>query len=279
MNRIGQESNWGFHFYELLLSALLFDCSKQEQTSEVRGFRPNWRAFDSEVIESKDVLKAQRFFEMAVSRLCQVYSIKLCFLFDEFDETYGKMPREVFAQLRAIRDANKYRLSYVLFMRNLPDRLRNPIDNESFYELLSRNMVGLGPYTREDSLRIIEQIEKRRGYTLLPDKHEWLYEISGGHPGLLQALFDILKEKSHTMEQISNLAWWANQEPIREEFRKIWMGLLDDEKAVLLAFAKGNLDDVALPTSKLLFAKGLLKQIGNASEYFSPLLKLYLQDQ
>ncbi len=76
---------------------------------------------------------ALRFFEMAGIRLYHVLDLKICFLFDEFDETYETMPRDLFLQLRAVRDANKNRVSFGLFLRKQPDRLRPAIDNESFY--------------------------------------------------------------------------------------------------------------------------------------------------
>ena len=111
-------------------------------------------ALDSEIIQNRDQLLALRLFELAVSRLCQVYQMKLCFLFDEFDDAYRTLAPEIFRQLRAVRDANKYRVSFVLFVRHLPELLRSPTDNESFYELLSRNGLGLGPYNRTDAQRI-----------------------------------------------------------------------------------------------------------------------------
>lgn len=277
MNRMRQEHDWGFQFYELLLHTVLLSCNRLESTEQNEAIRMKLAALDSEVIESKDPLKAHRLFEMAVNMLCQSYDIRLCFLFDEFDETYKAMPREVFAQLRAVRDANKYRVSYVLFLRNLPEKLRDPLDNEGFYELISRNMLGLGPYTGQDTLHIIGQLEKRREYPLAQDKREWILVNSGGHPGLILALFAIFKENSRAAAQMANLEWFTTQDSVREEFRKIWAGLLDEEKGGLVEFAKGNYTAILPDTGKLLTAKGLLKPSGGKGMvFFSPLFGYWI---
>jgi hypothetical protein len=147
---------------------------------------------DSDIIQRRDPLLALRLFELVITRLCQVYEKKLCFLLDEFDEAYQNLPREIFLQLRAVRDANKNRVSFALFLRNLPERLRTPKDNESFYELLSRNLIGIGPYDKDDALETIQQLEARKGHSLSSEQREKLFHASDGHPGLILALLSVL---------------------------------------------------------------------------------------
>jgi hypothetical protein len=279
MNRLRSENDWGFRFFELLLNTVLLACNKCESTDEMEKLKASLAALDSEVIESKDALKAHRLFEMAVNMLCQSYGIKIHFLFDEFDETYKTMPRELFSHLRAIRDANKYRVSYILFLRNLPEKLRDPSENEDFYELISRNMLGLGPYSPQDTYHIIQQLENRREYILSQDEREWLIVNSGGHPGLIQALFAIFKEHPQATAQMGNINWYAAQQSVKEEFRKLWAGLLEDEKSGLLEFSRGNQTAMSQATGKLLTAKGLLKSTSNGINFFSPLFGPWLLKQ
>lgn len=279
MNRIRQDNDWGFLFYELLLHTVLLASNRCKSMENIDALKTELASLDSQVIESKDALKAHRFFEMAINMLCQSYNIKLCFLFDEFDETYQKMPREVFAQLRAIRDANKYLVFYVLFLRNLPEKLRTPIDNEGFYELISPNMLVIGPYSRQDTIYIIRQLEIRHEVNLSQDQRERLYTLSSGHPGLIRALFKLFKENSQ--EQISNTEWCAKQGSVHEEFRKIWIGLFEDERAGLLEFANGNQNPMSAATGKLLLEKGLLIKTttGSGIKVFSPLFEYWLSKQ
>ena len=132
LNRLpARDESWTF--YELLLSSILLDIHNHEN---IMHLRDEIARLDSEVIQNQDHLRALRFFELAINKLCQVYEMKLCFLFDEFDEAYKTLPAEIFRQLRGVRDANKNRLSFALFLRQLPEILRPPDENESFYELL-----------------------------------------------------------------------------------------------------------------------------------------------
>ncbi|MBL8100995.1 MAG: hypothetical protein JNM02_00545 [Anaerolineales bacterium] len=277
MNRMRHENDWSFQFYELLLHTLLLTCNRYSDMEKIEALKEHLAALDSQVIQSKDALMAHRLFEMAVNMICQSYKIQICFVFDEFDDTYQTMPREVFAQLRAIRDANKYRLTYILFLRNLPEKLRSPKDNESYYELISRNMLGLGPYSAMDSFHIIGQLEKRKDHELGKEDREWVWANSGGHPGLIQALFSLLKDKPLTAAQMQNTEWLAKQEMISEEFRKIWEGLLEDEQDALKKIAHGDQKTVSPSTGKLLLAKGMIKPSSNQSiVLFNPLFEYWI---
>jgi hypothetical protein len=276
MNRLRPESDWCFSFFELMLNTLLIASHKSEPTDENETLRVDIADLDSNVIESKDALKALRLFEMAVNMLSQSYGIKICFLFDEFDETYKKMPSELFAHLRAVRDANKYRVTYALFLRNLPEKLRDPLENESFYELISRNMIGMGPYSQQDTYHIVEQLEARREYALPQNKRDWLCINSGGHPGLIQALYTIFKDRPSVTISPENLNWYVGQETVKEEFRKLWEGLLEDEQNGLSKFAHGNPIPMSPVTGKLLTAKGLLKTIPGGVDFFTPLFRSWM---
>ena len=289
MNRLPREGDWVFRFFELMLHTVLLACDKCELADDADGknngltreqleeIKLELAKLDSRVIESKDPLMAHRLFEMAVNMLCRTHKLKLRFLFDEFDETYRvNMPREVFAQLRAIRDSNKYLVSYVLFLRVQPETLRSPKENEEFYELISRNMLGLTPYSMQDTFYIIGQLEKRREFELSQEQREWLCMVSGGHPGLIQALFTILKENPTFSSKMQNLDWLVVQESVREEFRKIYNGLLENEKMALVEFARGNPSAILPEIGKLLLTKGLLKTSGSTAAFFSPLFGRWL---
>lgn len=277
MNNMRFDQGWGFHFYELLLHTLLLTSSRIEQTDDINEIKNHLAHLDSQVIESKDPLKAHRFLGMAIHKLCHSDGIRICFLFDEFDETYKSMPRDVFAQLRGIRDANKYMVSYALFMRNLPKKLLDPEKNEPFYELL-RYTHGIGPYSRNDTLYIINQLENRHGHQFLPEQHDLICSYSGGHPGFIQALFAIFKDQAANAKDIRNVDWLVQQDSIQEESRKIWIGLLDDEQEGLLAFAQGKLNAIPDETRSLLLTKGLLVRspVGNTIKVFSPLFAHWL---
>lgn len=277
INRIESNFNWGFSFYELLLHTILMVCYRQEQTEQNKKIEKELTTFHMEVIKSKDALTARRFFETAISILSQANNIRVVFIFDEFDRTYATMPSEVFFQLRAIRDANKYRIAYILFLHNLPESLRDISENESFFELISRNMIGLGPYSKMDTFHIIEQLEKRRNHDLTKESREWLWTNSGGHPGLIQALFTLIKEINPSTAQLNTLEWAAKQEIVRNEFRKIWMGLSEEEQDGLTKISHGDQAYISPTTGKLLLAKGMIKLSKERLICFTPLFDLWLK--
>ena len=276
MNRLSIK-NEPWAFYELLLSSIVLELVNHDIDDNIRTELVD---LDSRVIQNKDQLLALRFFEMAASRLCQAFDLRLCFLLDEFDEAYKTLPREIFSQLRAVRDANKNRVAYGIFLRKIPEKLRVPIDNESFYELLSRNMLGLGPYSKADMLQIVQQLEARREFPLTPAQRERFYEASGGHVGLVQGMLSIVIEVPQAIEKVGLSGWiegFGRQPACEEECRKIWEGLEDDEQAGLLAFVKGEQNKTPISVTKLLFAKGLLQTSENGTVVFSPIFEQYLR--
>lgn len=276
LNRLAvKKEDWGF--YELLLSSVLLDLNNHENID--KQLYTEIAKLDADIIQNRDLLLALRFFELVANKLCQVHHIKLCFLFDEFDEAYKSFPRETFLQLRAVRDANKNRVAFVLFLRDLPERLRAPNDNESFYELLSRNRLGLRPYTRQDALRIIQQIETRREYSLDPEQRGKLFEASGGHPGLIQAILSTLIETPHAFQKFDAPGWleWLSRQPApMEECRKIW-NLSTEEQEALCAFAAGDVGKISIPVGDLLFAKGLLRRTDKDVQFFSGIFERYVK--
>lgn len=276
MHRMRHETGWGFQFYELLLHSLLLASNRISNFADMETLVASLASLDSQVIQSKDDLMAHRLFEMAITRICQVYKLKLCFIFDNFDEAYQAAPREIFSQLRAIRDANRYHICYGLFLRNLPEILRDPIENEFFYELIERNMVGVGPYSQQDTLYFIKQLESRHGHPLSSEISQWIYENSGGHPGIFNALFMILRDIPDADQQRSNTEWFITQPLVQMEMRKIWASFSEDEKNGLLKIVTGNANKVNPIIYKILLAKGLLRSINDTIALFSPLLTYYL---
>ena len=277
LNRLVATKDEIFDFFELMLSSLLLEFSKQktDEKPELKQELEQMTGIASQVIQSRDPLLAVRLLELEVTRVCQIHDFKICFFFDEFDETYRSARREIFAILRAIRDANKPYLCYALFLRNLPVFLRKKSDLESFYELISRNLIGLGPYSREDTLQIIRELEERRRHSLTPELRDWLFHASGGHPGMVLALISALIEDPAAGTKTNDIEWFAQQESVLEECRKIWDGLTDEERAGLKAFIEGS-TDLPQQTLKILHAKGLLKRDTNTS--FSPLFEWYVKD-
>ncbi len=182
--------------------------------------------------------------------------------------------------LRALRDRHKYQISYLLFTRDHPQYLRDPAECEGFYELISRSVLGLQPYSEIDARRVIAQIVERRAHELSGfngDGEDELLRLSGRHPGLLVALIDALI--ANPPLGVTWEKWALDQPKAWEECRKIWAGLRREERVALHGLALGQPPESAECESLLL--KGLLVS-GNKNAppaYFSPLFQHYARSQ
>jgi hypothetical protein len=262
-------------FYELLLSSLQRMSDNRNASEELKT---ELSCLSEKVRESRDPLIALRIFELIVNKICNVYDVRLYFFFDEFDDAYQKLPCEIFSQLRAIRDSHKYRIAYILFLRNLPEKSRPPAENESFYELISRNVIGITPYAKTDAIKVIVEWENRRNCAFSSEIREKIYIGSAGHQGLAIAMLHIANNPS-AKEKINDrdwLVWFGEQEYIREECKKILDGLDSDEKRILVLVANGNMNEKPSLSSKALTLKGLLIANEGVYEIFSPLLQNYI---
>lgn len=273
-NRMIELSPWGL--YELLLTALL------EKASDLEALRPLCEQLiplRTEAILQKDALLAQRNLELTLRMLCNEHGVKFALILDEFDACYRTLPPQVLANLLALRDANKYRLCYALFMRDHPGNLRNPDEVEGFYELLSRSVLYLQPYTLVDAQEAIQLIVERRQIQLPPDGADAILNLSGGHPGLIVGL---LASFFRTPPDDSEWLDWAKKSgEVQEECRKIWEGLRDDEKRALHYVATDT--PLSLKDKDSVLRKGLLRaKVKNAvapdaEAFFSPLFQQYVR--
>lgn len=270
-NRLAEQSEWGF--YELLLTSLTE--SARDLDHDLRQWFNELRR---EAITNGNALLAQRHLELAFRVLRQEHGIILCFILDEFDAIYRALPPSALANLRALRDADRYSLCYVLLLREHPARLRAPDDNEGFYELLSRSVIGLKPYTEADARRVIAQLATRRRRAITEAQTGEMLRLSGGHPGLIVALFDLLSNGKEAQAGEDLVEWALAQPQVAEECRKLWAGLGMEAQLGLSHLAQGI--PVTYVTRELLALKGLIQLLDRGEAvFFSPLLQAYVLTQ
>lgn len=263
-------------FYELLISTMLRESPKLEELENVRAMLAD---LDSDLLKDQNPSKALRFFHLATNMICQRYYIKLCFIFDEFDAHYKNLPNEIFSQLRAVREENRRNLLYIFFLRNIPEKLRSPADIPSIYELISGNAIGLEPYTMTDSLNLLRRLGITHEYKLTPELSEKICIASGGHAGMIAAIFSNFVEHPSIADVISKenwLEWLGTRELVIEECEKIWESLDAEEKQNLLLVAQNEINKTIISAMKLLIFRGLLKSSEGTLQIFSPLFKNYI---
>ncbi|MDW8316984.1 MAG: winged helix-turn-helix domain-containing protein [Anaerolineae bacterium] len=275
-HRLAEVSEWGL--YELMLTSLTEEAG-QRLDAAMRGWLNDLRR---EAITGANPLLARRHLELATRVLCREHGLRLCIVFDEFDQLYRTLPATALANLRALRDMGKqderYSVCYVLMVRDHPARLRPPAEVEGFYELFSRSVIGLKPFGEEDARRVIAQIVARRRRVVAPDQEAAVLALSGGHPGLLVALCDLLSNGCQVPAAGDLAAWALAQPPVAEECRKLWEGLADDERLALSRLAHGI--GASYTLRELLALKGLIRPLEQgAVEFFSPVFRQYVLSQ
>lgn len=228
-----------------------------------------------------DVLKVQRYFKLALRVLLAQSGRRLVFLFDQFDDVYQEAEPHLFANLRGLREAYKYRISYLVFTRDmLPNLIEMDQAREEFYELLASNVMGLKPYAKSDAMSVLERVSERNKLTLTDELREQLYGLAGGHAGLLRAvllgafqhqLVDQLQRKDTAVKllEISGVVI---------ECDKLWRSLSVHEQRTLMAKAQGF--DAAMDKEIVaqLQIKGVMCE-GETAVIFSPIFCKFVATQ
>jgi hypothetical protein len=122
-----------------------------------------------------------RTLDLKIEAVLHEYD-RLCLMFDRFDVLAEAECPGLFSQLRALRDAHKYRLTYVVASRKPLDA-----DNE-LAELFFAHSLWLGPLAESDAAWSIGQFVKRRGLGWNPETIQKIIQLSGGCPSFLRAV-------------------------------------------------------------------------------------------
>jgi DNA-binding winged helix-turn-helix (wHTH) protein len=264
-NRLEQPNRWGL--CELLLTVIKEGCHAHPHATD---FFDELSQLHKEVIYTNNDLLAHRNLEMAISILVLEHNIDLYFLVNEFDELYANLENLELSNLRAIRDAYKYRVNYGLCLRDFPDRIRKD-SRDRLTTLASRNIFSLGPYSKTDAESMILQLEIRKNKKLPTKMHKWIIDTSGGNPGLLSAIFDTLEANQLSIPlSVEDL---LKEDSILRACQTLWDGLAKDEQKGLEQCAQNY------PSSphirNLLKKKHLIQWTGEHLSTFSPLFTAY----
>jgi hypothetical protein len=270
MNRLAIRQEW--EFYELLISSLIVST-----TVATDKYTEEFTNYDAELIKSRSSSEGFHYLNVVLNKLAQQY--KVCILLDEFDETYQYIPSSALKSLGILRDTNNNRLSYILFLRDLPEKLRDPSDAENFYSMFSGSPLVIGPYSFEDTKIILQRIESRREYNLLNEQREWVYFNSGGHPGLILSLYSLLADGMIQENHLEDLMWIAKQNVVYEECRNIWQLLSEDERYGVTQYVNNH--NITSPVIyKSLLVKGILGHPGGSNEkIFSPIFHSFVSER
>jgi hypothetical protein len=139
----------------------------------------------------------------------------------------------LFADLRELRDNHKQQLAYLTLTRHQPVFLRpDAHEFEEFFELMSASdhIIPITPYREADAHRMIQRLAARQDPPLhfSDERLHRLFELSGGHPGLIRSIF--FGWNPDMPEPPSRQNWPPSR--MCEECGKIVSSLEEDERLI-----------------------------------------------
>lgn len=270
---ITEQTEWGV--YEMLLSNLVAQLHPPDWESTTLE---KMSSLHREILAKRDAVTAQRAFEYCVTLMSQQTTQWLVFIFDEFDDVFRNLPAAPFRCLRAIRDAHKERISFLVIATQELAELRNQQieDVEHFHRLVSRNICWLGPLNEKDARQMVYYHAARRTRVLSEADTTHLLELSGRHAGLLMTILSCIWNNENKSSSMS-LGELINELSIHRECDKIWKSLSDSEQSTLCSLANGE----PVPSQMLLHltVRGLLQKSNGDQLFFSPLFAAFAKRQ
>lgn len=233
-NDLAAITDW--NFLELLLYRLSLHGQSANLPAEVVTRLEEWH--EKVARRPDDALNAQRCLEQALHWLCQVKGLRVVFLLDEFELIYPQLSQRTWANLRALRDKNKYSLSYLLFLRRDLEDVR-PVtpEVEAFVELFQTHILGLKPYDLPGTELMLERLSLRQQVDWPVQYTGQVFDLSGGHGGLIRVIFG---KALPALKEGRSPDWSTlfNDAEVRDECGKIWSGLITAERVWLAEFAE-----------------------------------------
>jgi len=268
----------GQGFYELVLRTIL---NKLQTLSPEADILAKIESAYQQVIAPTDDFQNALNFNQAIITLCENWDKRLVLLFDEFDELYQKLDARVFLNLRALRDRYPDRLIYVIGVGKTLLSLRNIPEVMEFAELFSSHSYTLRALNADDVTRVVRQFAQDNHVSFSDEDIDFITRQSGGHPGLLETVCQILAENTvagvarDTRIVQSHLADNAN---LRIECVKLWQSLsLDSQNALLQFVQSGNPKNLS---TKYLRQHGIIVENGNGHPIiFSQLFEEFIRRQ
>ncbi len=182
---------------------------------------------------SPDML-ARRNLDRAFDRIVQGGARLIILVLDDCDDLFAKAPPVLFADLRELRDNHKQQLAYLTLTRRQPVFLRpDAHEFEEFFELMSASdhIIPITPYREADAQLMMQRLAARQDPPLhfSDERLHRLFELSGGHPGLIRSIFFVIRLKPDTLGSITP-AELAAKPDVAEECGKIVSSLEEGER-------------------------------------------------
>jgi len=211
--------------------------------------------------------------------ICDTRGQRVVFVLDEFEDAIRHQPADLFDALRTLRDDQRAtgRVQFVVITHRLPQLVLSPppFHSSRLYPILRDNIYPLPPYRASDAEWMLDDLcRKKGGLKLQPAMIRTLLDYSGGHGGLLRALFDDLQPKFDVAKE-TLLGLAARASKTRTSCEHVWTHLHRDEQAALRKLAAGRI--VVPESAAYLHRRGLIARNAPDGEIFAPVFARYIQ--
>jgi DNA-binding winged helix-turn-helix (wHTH) protein len=267
----------GTAFYRAMLQALheSKNCLPepfQQQVGDV--YRQN--------IDSQDDLILFGALEDMHSLFCHTGGKRVTWLLDRFDEAARSLDVQFLSSLRALRDACKVQLCYVVATRYpLPD-LRDPNEIDEFYEILASNVCWVGPMVERDARWVASQMAERCHAEFAEGDVVRILSLTGRLPAFLKIVFTLLA--GGVLQAGDKVEAWQERllgrPDIQRQCRQLRNDLTDAQWGALLGVMAGlPLDSIEQATLEYIQNVGLVVREEACLRVFSPLFEAFLRNQ
>lgn len=188
-------------------------------------------------------------FEVVSDRIYQDGQT-LVLLLDEFewvvrtDPASVEMTHDFLSGLRALINRVPKGLALVIGVIHPLGRLCEGIEFRGSPFSNSFLPFRLKPFTEAEVDQFFARVLKNTGLGFTEDERNYIKQIAGGHPLLLQMASSLLFESRVRVGPIEN--YWATSKRFEEQashhFKSLWEASTESEKTLLLAIATRNLD-------------------------------------
>jgi DNA-binding winged helix-turn-helix (wHTH) protein len=263
-------------FYELLLRRTVEEL---EQAGASNAVIATLKALHQELLHSANEVAFRAFYASSVRTLSKLIEVRVALILDEFYDVFRLLPPWPFRQLRALYDALDHRLCYITGTSHHLEQLRPGPELYEFRELFHLHTLMLRPLSNNEARQFIAYLADESGDVLTEPQVSSLVEFSGGHPGLLERIYTMMRatpvDLATPLPALSTglLRYW----PIQKECERLWSEL-EAEQSGLLALIEGG-DRRLTPTQRqLLNTKGLMvAKEGEGLTIFSSVFKAFVQ--
>jgi len=263
-------------FYELILRTILTELKTLQTEQPLINLLQT--AYERVVAPADDFQNALSFNE-AIITLCEKWPRRLVLLFDEFDEVYQGLDTRVFLNLRALRDKYPRELMYVAVAQMPLSDSRHKAEDGEFAELFAHHTYYLKPLDRDDVAQVVKIFTADQQITLSDEDIAFIFEMSGGHPGLLQVVCQIMADNTVAEVVRDNrfvLMHLADNENIRGECIKLWRNISPERQRALIEFVGS--DKITADLQQALLRKGILtKDAQGRIKVFSKLFEAFIR--